>query len=101
MTTQADNENNLPDTTPNSNPTSTPSPLVAALQREHPESISEIVEALGEVTAIIPREHIVAVCLALKAGAETRFDFLSDICGADRGVAPPWLSWTVTSSMLV
>jgi NADH-quinone oxidoreductase subunit C len=79
-------ENNLPDTTPNSNPTSTPSPLVAALQREHPEWISEIVEALGEVTVIVPREHIVEVCLALKAGAETGFNFLADVCGADRGV---------------
>ena len=76
----------MPDTTPNSNPTSTPSPLVAALQREHPEWISEIVEALGEVTAIVPREHIVEVCLALKAGAETGFNFLADVCGADRGV---------------
>lgn len=86
MTTAADNENNLPDTSPNPNPTSTPSPLVAALQREHPEWISQIVEALGEVTAIVPREHIVEVCLALKAGAETGFNFLADICGADRGV---------------
>ena len=64
----------------------TPSLLVAALQREHPEWISEVIEALNEVTAIVPREHIVPVCSFLKTAPDTRFDFLSDICGADRGV---------------
>jgi NADH-quinone oxidoreductase subunit C len=64
----------------------TPSLLVAALQREHPEWISEVVDALNEVTAIIPREHIVAVCTFLKTAPGAKFDFLSDLCGADRGV---------------
>ena len=39
-----------------------PSPLVAALQREHPEWISEVIVAFGETTFIVPREHIVAAC---------------------------------------
>jgi NADH-quinone oxidoreductase subunit C len=64
---------------------STPSQLVAALMREHPEWVSQVLEALGEVTAIVPREHIVAVCSFLKAEPDGRFDFLSDICGVDRG----------------
>jgi NADH-quinone oxidoreductase subunit C len=64
---------------------STPSLLVAALQREHPEWISEVIEAHGEVTAIVPREHIVAICSFLKVAPDTKFDFLADICGADRG----------------
>jgi NADH-quinone oxidoreductase subunit C len=63
----------------------TPSHLVAALQHEHPHWIVGIVEAVGEVTAIIPREHLIEVCSYLKADGETRFDFLSDICGVDRG----------------
>lgn len=63
----------------------TPSHLVTALQHEHPEWISEIIEAYSEVTAIVPREHIVAVCSALKTGADSKFDFLADICGVDRG----------------
>jgi NADH-quinone oxidoreductase subunit C len=67
------------------NETSTPSQLVTALQREHPEWISEIVEARNEVTAIVPRELIVDVCAHLKTAPDTRFDFLADICGADRG----------------
>ncbi len=63
----------------------TPSHLVTALQREHPEWIMEVIEAFGEVTAIVAREHIVAVCSFLKGSPDSKFDFLADLCGADRG----------------
>ena len=62
-----------------------PSPLVAALQREHQECVAEVIEAFREITIVVPREHLVAACSFLKTSPETRFDFLSDICGADRG----------------
>ena len=82
-----DSEKTLPEPAhTNSNQRLTPSQLVTALQREHPEWVSEIVEALGEVTGIVPAAHIAQVCAELKTGAEAQFDFLSDICGADRGV---------------
>jgi NADH-quinone oxidoreductase subunit C len=64
----------------------TPSPLVAAFQREHSNWVVEVVEALGETTVIVPREHIVNVSSFLKTWPETRFDFLADLCGVDRGV---------------
>jgi len=64
----------------------TPSPLVTAFQREHPEWVVEVIEALGETTVVVPREHIRAICTFLKTWPETRFDFLADVCGADRGV---------------
>lgn len=64
---------------------STPSPLVTALKREHPDWIAEVSQALGELTAVVPREHIVAVCSLLKSWPESKFDFLADICGVDRG----------------
>lgn len=87
MTPGADNEQTLPEQiTTASNDPSTPSLLVTALQREHPEWISEIVEARSEVTAIVPRERILAVCKYLKSAPDAKFDFLADICGADRGV---------------
>ena len=63
----------------------TPSPLVAAFQREHPEWVREVVNALGEITLIVHRENILETCAFLKSWPETRFDFLSDLCGADRG----------------
>ena len=64
---------------------STPSQVVTALQHAHPDWIGEITEAFGEVTAIVPREFIAGVCAELKAGP-SKFDFLSDLCGVDRGI---------------
>ncbi len=86
MTTGENNESSLPEPTTNSDQKSTPSQLVTALQREHADWITEVIEAHGEVTAIVPAQHIVDVCAALKAGADARFDFLADLCGGDRGV---------------
>jgi len=87
MTTGANNESALPpSTTADSEQKSTPSCLLDDLQREHPDWITEIIEAFGEVTAVVSRAHIVEVCSQLKTSAEGAFDFLADICGADRGV---------------
>ena len=69
----------------NSQQNQTPSQVVAALQHEHPEWVSDVVSAHKEITAIVPRNEIVAVCTFLKSSAEAHFDFLADICGADRG----------------
>ena len=84
--TTGENKETLPQTTTNSDQRSTPSQLVTALQREHAGWISDVIEAHGEVTAVVPAPQIVDVCAALKAGADSRFDFLADLCGADRGV---------------
>ena len=73
-------------TDPNNSSEQTPSPLVAAFQREHPNWVVEVIEALGETTIVVPRENILGACSFLKTWPETRFDFLSDLCGADRGV---------------
>jgi NADH-quinone oxidoreductase subunit C len=60
-------------------------PLAAALQQEHADWVGEIIEAFGEVTVIVPREKLVELCSYLKTAPEFAFNFLSDICGADRG----------------
>jgi NADH-quinone oxidoreductase subunit C len=87
MTTGANNESALPEPiATDSDQKSTPSRLVAALQREHPHWATEIIEAFGEVTAVVPRLHIVDVCTHLKSSPDGGFDFLADICGVDRGV---------------
>src|ERR1700730_5453064 len=62
-----------------------PSPIATALQREHPEWVNEVIEALGETTIVVPREHIVAACAWLKAAPGLDFNFLADLCGFDRG----------------
>ncbi len=79
MTTGANNESTLPEPEPQIQiKQSTPSQLVTALQREHADWVTEIIEAHGEVTAVVPALHIVDVCAALKAGADAKFDFLAD-----------------------
>lgn len=63
----------------------TPSPIAAAFQREHPEWITEVIDALGETTIIVPREFIVDTCLFLKSASGLELNFLADLCGFDRG----------------
>src|SRR3954469_19095515 len=63
----------------------TPSPIAAALQREHPEWKADVVEALGETTIVMPREHIAVACSYLKSAPGLELNFLADICGFDRG----------------
>lgn len=86
MTTGENNENVLPEPATNRDQKPTPSQLVTALQRENSPWVTEIVEAHGEVTAFVPRLHIVEVCAALRSGPDAQFDFLADLCGSDRGV---------------
>src|SRR2546422_3335191 len=68
-----------------STPSLTPSQLVTALKRDRPEWVSEVIEAFGEVTATVPRAHIADVCSLLKSAPDSKFDFLADLCGVDRG----------------
>lgn len=63
----------------------TPARIAEAWRRDHPEWVSEIVNALGETTVIVPREHIVEACSFLKTAPGLDFDLLSDLCGSDRG----------------
>src|SRR5258705_2615871 len=62
----------------------TPSLLVAALQREHPEWVREVITAHRETTIVVPREQIEAVCSFLKTAPDTWVDFLADIFGTNR-----------------
>ncbi|MEO8574970.1 MAG: NADH-quinone oxidoreductase subunit C [Pyrinomonadaceae bacterium] len=57
--------------------------FVDKLKSENLDWVSEVIEAHGEVTAIVPRESIVDVCGFLKD--QHGFDLLADVCGADRG----------------
>jgi len=61
------------------------STLVGALKQQNAGWVKEVITAYGETTVVVPREFIVDVCLFLKSSAETHFNFLADLCGADRG----------------
>jgi len=86
MATEENKESSVSVAANNASSPATPSQLVAALQREHPDWISDITEARGEVTATVPAAFVVDICAALKGHAEGQFDFLADLCGVDRGV---------------
>ena len=60
-------------------------PLVEALRQEHAEWVSDVVQAFGEITVYVPREHIVAVCQYMKTTPGLEFTMLADLCGVDRG----------------
>ena len=61
------------------------SQVATAFQSEHPQWVIEVINALGETTIIVPREHIVEACQFLKTTAGFEFNMLSDLCGFDRG----------------
>ncbi|MBA2702636.1 MAG: NADH-quinone oxidoreductase subunit C [Blastocatellia bacterium] len=87
MTTGANSENNLPENvTIDPTQNSTSSSLATALQRVNAGWITSTNLTFGETTLTVPREHIVSLCSHLKTAPDAQFDFLADICGADRGV---------------
>lgn len=58
--------------------------FVNKLKEENSVWVTDVKDALGEVTVTVPRESIVDVCWVLKTTHQ--FDMLADLCGADRGV---------------
>jgi NADH-quinone oxidoreductase subunit C len=62
-----------------------PADLITALRGEHEGWVSEVIEAFGELTLVVAREQIAAVCVHLKTAPGFEFDMLADITGADRG----------------
>jgi len=56
---------------------------VDSLRSKNADWVIEVIEAHGEVSAVVPREAIVETCRFLKN--EQQFDMLADLCGADRG----------------
>jgi len=57
--------------------------FVDKLKEKEASWVSDLVDAHGEVTVIVPRESIVDACRTLRD--EHSFDLLADLCGCDRG----------------
>ncbi len=58
---------------------------LSAIQSEREGWLTEIVDAFGELTAIVARERIAEVCAYMKTAPGLEFNMLADICGVDRG----------------
>ena len=57
--------------------------FVEKLREQNASWVTDVKDALGEVTVTVPRDAIADACFFLKT--EHDFDLLSDLCGADRG----------------
>lgn len=57
--------------------------VVEKLKSQFPSGVLEVKEFRGETTVHIKKEDIVAVCTFLRDDEACRFDYCSDICGAD------------------
>jgi NADH-quinone oxidoreductase subunit C len=53
------------------------------LQEQFGEAVLEVIHDRGEVTVVVAREALRAICRFLRDEPDLRFDFLSDICGVD------------------
>ena len=63
--------------------TEKPHGYVERLKQQNPEWVSDVRDALGEVTVVVPAAAISDVCRLLRN--DEQFDLLSDICGVDNG----------------
>ena len=57
--------------------------VVDKLKTHYPASILGIKEFRGETTIHLKKEDLIAVATFLRDDPECRFDYLSDLCGAD------------------
>ncbi len=59
-------------------------PTVRKLKDWHPHAVAEAILFRGELTLVIPREHLIRVAEFVRSDPELRFTFLSDITAVDR-----------------
>jgi NADH-quinone oxidoreductase subunit C len=64
-------------------------PTVLRLKEKDPLWVAEAVEFRGELTLVVPREHIREVAEFLRSDAELKFTYLSDLSGVDRFPVEP------------
>ena len=56
---------------------------VEKIKAHFPSSLLEVKEFRDETTLYIKKEDIVAVCTFLRDDQDCKFNYLSDLCGAD------------------
>jgi NADH-quinone oxidoreductase subunit C len=59
-------------------------PTVRKLKEWDPHAVAEAIQFRGELTLVIPREHLIRIAEFLKSDDGLRFTFLSDITAVDR-----------------
>jgi NADH-quinone oxidoreductase subunit C len=59
-------------------------PNVARIRAWRPEAISQLISFRGELTLVVPREHLRPLAEFLAGESDLAFTFLSDVTGVDR-----------------
>ena len=59
-------------------------PIVARIRAWRPETISELMSFRGELTLVVPREHLRPLAEFLAGESDLAFTYLSDVTGVDR-----------------
>ncbi|MEJ1364495.1 MAG: NADH-quinone oxidoreductase subunit C, partial [Candidatus Sedimenticola sp. (ex Thyasira tokunagai)] len=57
--------------------------LAAALEERYQARGCEVTSSLGEVTMVVPREHLLELAAELRDDEAFRFELVVDICGVD------------------
>jgi len=61
--------------------------IIDKLKARFGEQSIQVSEFRGELTLVVPKDHIVGICRFLKEDAELKFDLLADVCGIDMNTA--------------
>ena len=59
-------------------------PIVARIRAWRPGAIAELISFRGELTVVVPREHLRPLAEFLAREADLAFTYLSDVTGVDR-----------------
>ena len=59
-------------------------PVVARIRAWRPGAIAELISFRGELTVVVPREHLRPLAEFLAREADLAFTYLSDVTGVDR-----------------
>jgi NADH-quinone oxidoreductase subunit C len=57
--------------------------LVSTLKERFDSQMDELIVVRDEITMALPKQHLLAVCQALRDEAPFHFDMLIDVCGVD------------------
>ena len=66
-----------------------PSAIVRKLQEWNPEAVAETIEDRGELTIVVPRQHIRRAAEFLRSEPDLQFSLLTDVTGVDRFPVEP------------
>src|SRR5882757_775337 len=64
-------------------------PNVARIRAWRPEAISQLISFRGELTLVVPREHLRPLAEFLAGESDLAFSYLSDVTGVDRFPVEP------------